>query len=100
MYRLPPKKIPPTKILIPPRRSLPPVVSSRGTRKCSYWEWFDPPICDRGKKIILGLLKKSNAKDEEIKILKIRTKQKQFGAFMIGFGATFVINIVIFVFLL
>ncbi|RAL45779.1 hypothetical protein DM860_009643 [Cuscuta australis] len=68
-----------------------------GTQKCRYWEWLDPPICDRAKKIIPGLLKKSNAKDEEIKFLKKRIKDKRIGAFLFGFGVAIVLNIAVFV---
>ncbi|RAL43648.1 hypothetical protein DM860_017504 [Cuscuta australis] len=68
-----------------------------GTRKCCSWEWLDPPICDRAKKLIPGLLKKSSAKDEEIKLLNKRIKEKKIGAFMFGFCAALVINMAIFV---
>ncbi|VFQ83427.1 unnamed protein product [Cuscuta campestris] len=68
-----------------------------GTRKCRSWEWLDPPICERAKKLIPGLLKKSSAKDEEIKLLNKRNKEKKIGAFMFGFCAALVLNMAIFV---
>ncbi|VFQ70278.1 unnamed protein product [Cuscuta campestris] len=48
---LPPTKIPPTKIVIPPGRSLPRILSSsnysfNSTRMiCDYGEWLEVPTC-------------------------------------------------------
>lgn len=36
---------------------------------CGFKEWFDPPMCSRAKKIIPGLLRSMNRKDEEIERL-------------------------------
>ncbi|RAL44332.1 hypothetical protein DM860_017438 [Cuscuta australis] len=51
--------------------------AGNGTRKCKSWDWIDPKICDRAKKIIPGLLDKINEKDKEMEHLKMRNKQKK-----------------------
>ncbi|VFQ92353.1 unnamed protein product [Cuscuta campestris] len=66
-----------------------------GTRKCKSWDWIDPEICDRAKKIIPGLLDKINEKDREMEKLKNRNKQKKrmnVIPFMFGLGVGLVIH--------
>ncbi|CAA0839873.1 zinc knuckle (CCHC-type) family protein [Striga hermonthica] len=40
---------------------------------CVFFDWYDPPMCRRAKSLILGLLKKMNASEEEILKLKAET---------------------------
>ncbi|PIN05649.1 DNA-(apurinic or apyrimidinic site) lyase [Handroanthus impetiginosus] len=39
--------------------------SEGGGRQCGFFAWVDPPICARGTVIILGLLRKLQARNEE-----------------------------------
>ncbi|RAL52227.1 hypothetical protein DM860_016076 [Cuscuta australis] len=69
--------------------------AGNGTRKCKSWDWIDPEICDRAKKIIPGLLDKINEKDREMEKLKNRNKQKKrmnVIPFMFGLGVGLVIH--------
>ncbi|KAL7132165.1 hypothetical protein ABFS83_12G053600 [Erythranthe nasuta] len=35
-------------------------------RGCNYFVWIDPPMCDRSRQIIPGLLRKINMREEEL----------------------------------
>nr|CAD1827262.1 unnamed protein product [Ananas comosus var. bracteatus] len=39
---------------------------------CGFFQWFDPPVGDRAKVIIIGLLKKSSRMEDELKQVKKR----------------------------
>ncbi|CAH9069248.1 unnamed protein product [Cuscuta europaea] len=41
---------------------------------CNFMEWFDPPMCQRAKRIIPELLKRINRQDEEIRSLEMKLK--------------------------
>lgn len=41
-------------------------------KNCGFFEWFDPPMCARSKKIIPGLLKRINRNEEEIEMLNAK----------------------------
>ena len=41
---------------------------------CSFFIWIDPPMCDRARVIILGLLRRLTEMEEEIMRAKRRVK--------------------------
>nr|GMD98078.1 DNA topoisomerase [Ipomoea batatas] len=43
--------------------------NEKGLKNCSFFEWFDPPMCSRSKMIIPGLLKRINKNEQEIQRL-------------------------------
>ncbi|XP_019198154.1 PREDICTED: uncharacterized protein LOC109191957 [Ipomoea nil] len=49
---------------------------------CGFVDWYDPPMCYRSKRIILGLLKRINKLEEDIRTLhmkKIEGDKKEAG---------------------
>ncbi|KAF4367233.1 hypothetical protein G4B88_026740 [Cannabis sativa] len=36
---------------------------------CEFWEWIDPPMCDRATVVIPSLLKKIRRLEQEISII-------------------------------
>ncbi|CAK7343602.1 unnamed protein product [Dovyalis caffra] len=45
-----------------------------GRRRCNIFEWVDPPICDRARLIILGLLRRLNKLESDINYKKMTFK--------------------------
>ncbi|RAL45370.1 hypothetical protein DM860_013766 [Cuscuta australis] len=72
--------------------------------KCKSWEWAEPELCDRAKKIIPGLLDNIKEKDEEIKSLTMRMKHSQrkrtAAPFLCGLGLGFLLHIAMYVFMM
>ena len=42
---------------------------------CQYFQWIDPPMCNRSKQIIPGLLRRVSKNDDENKRLQTRNKK-------------------------
>ncbi|KAL8046255.1 hypothetical protein ABFX02_08G165700 [Erythranthe guttata] len=57
---------------------------TRGANKCQFYYWCDAKICDRGKIIIPGLLKKLNALQSKVAVQETQIKQWKTVAFCIS----------------
>ncbi|XP_031129330.1 uncharacterized protein LOC116031041 [Ipomoea triloba] len=51
--------------------------SENGGQICGFVRWYDPPMCARLKRIILGLLRRINRNEEDIARLKMRLQAGQ-----------------------
>ncbi|KAI7730087.1 hypothetical protein M8C21_022055 [Ambrosia artemisiifolia] len=45
---------------------------------CQYFNWFDPPMCERSTKIIPGLLRSKNRLEGEVTYLNTKLKRKNY----------------------
>ncbi|CAH9142195.1 unnamed protein product [Cuscuta epithymum] len=56
-------------------------IGSQPCKGCGMMEWFDPPMCKRSQKIILGLLKKMNGYEEKIRTLEMKLETLEVEGF-------------------
>nr|GMC84882.1 zinc finger, GRF-type [Ipomoea batatas] len=75
-----------------------------GRNRCGFFEWADPPMCERSTSIIPGLLKRINKDKEEIQKLKamleVASKEKDLKSkccckikIVLVFGIVFIFNV-------